>query len=503
MVKQNRGSKIRLILLAVYLLTVVPVSVPAVELFGPEKLKGVETLELTVGMSFLLESYQDVAKVIVGDPRVADVRALDRTNVLINAARVGTTNLILRYNDHTTDVYRITVGHDISQIEKKLAALVPEHQVEISASNHMLIVDGTVDSQQTLDRIMTLLQAFVQRDYIKNMVTLKGSQQVQLEAEIVEVSRSAVKRYGLGFLMRGNPDGNQLGIGVIPLGREVPDLSATDSIQRGSSSGDSSGDGSSGDGSGGGSSSGDSSLDLQFPLASPLGNAFQLAFHLLNDDISGIISLLKGQGVAKIMARPTLVAMSGQEASFHVGGSFPVPTATSEGTGFNTQNYGVELEFIPTVTHTETISLSIKTSVSDIDFSTSVTAGGATVPGLLNREANSTLQLKDGQTFAIAGLLMENINSVVNKVPLLGDLPLLGAAFRSKEYMTEETELIILVTPRLVKAMNPGEVPPPPGDIYDFHQTDFDFFFLDNLWKQKRHDTGKRPVFSGPSGFEN
>ncbi|MCD6486488.1 MAG: pilus assembly protein N-terminal domain-containing protein [Syntrophobacterales bacterium] len=502
---------------------------------GTEKLSDAEDLELTAGKSFILECDEEAVRLAVGQPKIAEVRALSPKEVLINALRPGTTNIIIWHRDETTSVYNLTVKYDVSEIKKKLKEMVPGAEVTLTTSysmlkkdeedknsgenqnsgDGMLMISGQVDDQETMDRILRVVQAFVDRDYIKNLLRLKGPQQVQLEARIVEVSRSSMKKYGLGFLLHGTSNGNLIGGGLLPPGIG---------------------------GRGGGYSSGGGgvnmnlqgipgtpgststtqhldgsittvvnpamaahfTMDSTFPMASPFTNAFQIAFHLLDDDISGILSLLKSQGLATIMARPTLVAMSGQEASFHVGGSFPVPVTGSYGTtGFNDKKYGVELEFVPTVTGKETINLVVTTSISDIDYSTSVTSGGATVPGVVSREASSTLQIKDGQTFAIAGLLKEKINSVVNKVPFLGDIPVLGVLFRSKDYLKEETELIIMVTPRLVKAMNKNEIPPLPGEMEDFNQGDFEFFFLDRMWKKKRSTPEKNPRFSGPVGFEN
>ena len=482
---------------------------------GTEKLLDAEELELTAGKSFILECDEEAVRVAVGQPKIAEVRAISPKEVLVNALRPGTTNVTIWHRDETTSVYNLTVKYDVTEIKKKLKEMVPGVKVTLTTSFGMLMISGQVDDQETMDRVLKVVQAFVDRDHIKNLMVLKGPQQVQLEAKIVEVSRSSMKRYGLGFLLHGTSNGNLIGGGLLPPGIEgrqggysfgegsaninlqgVPGTSESLSITQNP------------DGSittvvtpGMGPHF---EMDSAFTMASPFTNAFQLVFHLLDNDISGILSLLKSQGLATILARPTLVAMSGQKASFHVGGSFPVPVTGAYGTtGFNNQEYGVKLEFLPTVIGKETINLAVKTTVSDIDYSTSVTSGGATVPGIISREASSTLQLKDGQTFAIAGLLKEKVNSVANKVPFLGDIPVLGALFRSKDYLKDETELIILVTPRLVRPMNKKEIPPLPGEMENFNQGDLEFFFLDRMWKKKGANSEKTPQFSGPMGFEN
>lgn len=469
---------------------------------GTQKLADAEELKLTAGKSFVLECHEKVDRVAVGKSEIADVRALSEKKILINAIRAGTTNLIVWYADDTSEAYNLTVMYDIAEIQKKLKQMIPDAALSLSSSFGMLMVDGYVEDQKTMDRIMRVLQAFVRREYIKNLLTLKGAQQVQLEAKIVEISRSDIKRYGLNFLLNGSINGGRIGGGLLAPGSTTENTSiglsgvpATPARRVTSPDGTTTYTEAVPE---------HFEMESEFSLSSAFENAFQVAFHLLDDDISGILSFLKSQGLATVMARPTLVAMSGQEASFHVGGSFPVPVTASYGsTGFDEQEYGVELEFVPTVTGKETIHLVVKTSVSDIDYSTSVTSGGATVPGIVTREASSTLQLKDGQTFAIAGLLKETIDSVVNKVPFLGDIPVLGVIFRSKDYVKYETELIIMVTPRLVKPMNKEEVPVLPGEMEDFNQDDWEFFFLDRIWKQKDANKGKMPRFSGEMDFEN
>ncbi len=461
-------------------------SFPVAGISGPDldgvTMKDANRLELTAGMSFVLDTRDSVSRVIVGKPETADVRALSKNKILINATSVGSTNLILWYENGSTRVYHVSVKYDTFEIKRQLAALVPEAKVSVESAFGMLMVSGRLEDTRTMERVLGVLEAFASPESIKNMMTVTGSQQVQLEAKIVEVSKSAIKRYGLGVLSSGN----QIGGGLIPSGVDSPTITSIYRSTTESADLDTLG-----------------SYISDYKMAAPYSNAFQLAFNLLDDDIAGILSLLKSQGLATVKARPTLVAMSGQEASFLVGGSFPIPVSGSDGSvTVSNQQYGVELTFCPTVIAKDTIHLTVETRVSDVDYSTSVTSGGATVPGVTTREAESTLMLKDGQTFAIAGLLMENISSTVNKVPLLGDLPVVGAAFRTKEYIKEETELVIMITPRLVKPMNPGEVPPLPGDTQVFEQDDFEFFFLDHIWKNKPDNPEIKPVFAGPSGFE-
>jgi pilus assembly protein CpaC len=308
-----------------------------------------------------------------------------------------------------------------------------------------------------------------------NLMVIKGPQQVQLEAKIAEVSRSGIKKMGLSFV--NNKDWT---IGVFPTG-DVSGKALT--------------------------SQSAATLESTVGVASTFGAAFQVLLHSTHDDMLSILSLLKGQGLSRILATPTLVAMSGQEASFTVGGEFPVPTAGDNGgTNIEYKEYGTLLRFRPVVIGKETISLKLKAEVSSPDYSLGTASGGVAVPGLKTRIASSTLELKDGQSFVMAGLLKENSYSVVSKIPLLGDLPLVGALFTSKEWEKDETELVIIVTPRLVQPFNPGDVRALPGDTVRDSISDLDFFIRNQVegpaGPRKAPLTQEVPQIIGEMGFE-
>ena len=252
------------------------------------------------------------------------------------------------------------------------------------------------------------------------------------------------------------------------------------------------------------------SLSSVMELSSPFASAFQVAMHAVEDDTLAILSLLKGQGLSRTLASPTLVTMSGQEADFLVGGEYPYPVEGEEGsTNIQYKTYGVMLRFTPTVVGEETITLRVEPEVSSLDFSTSVTSGGASVPGLRTRRGATTLQLKDGQTFAMAGLLKETSQETVNKFPFLGDIPMLGTLFTSKEYQQKESELVIIVTPRLVRPMNADEVPPLPGENREKGLSDADFFLLNRLSRPGGTEAARTAdpawrymgAFSGKAGY--
>ena len=475
------------------------------EQFNQNELKKAEELELISGKSFVLEIDTDIERIAVGNPKVADIKAISPRQILINPRAPGTTNLIIWHKELNSalippKIYNLTVNIDISEIEKKLKDIVPEANISIKAAGGNLLVQGDCETHEIMDKVIMVISSFVPQPAIKNLMQLKSGQQVQLDVKIAEVSRSEIKRIGLNWLSNRSFSGHQTGVGLFQSG------SAGGTLGGQGVSGQVVGQSSSGtpyyENSGG-------ILSSNVSIASTFSDAFQIAISVLDKDFLSIISLLKSQGLARILAKPTLVAMSGQKATFMVGGEFPVPIDAGEGSvGIDYKKYGITLEFTPVVTGTETINLNVLTGVSDIDYSTTVASGGVMVPGVSNRGVGTSLRLKDGQSFAIAGMLKENINSVINKIPILGDIPILGVLFRSKEYIKEETELVILVTAHLVKPLNRPEVPALPGEKEDYTLGDFDFLFTAKSGGEKNLEiknsaNENKPGFTGAVGFEN
>jgi len=229
------------------------------------------------------------------------------------------------------------------------------------------------------------------------------------------------------------------------------------------------------------------------------GGGFSLFFSgLPNFPFSSMLSLLESTGMAKLLAEPTLVAMSGQEAKFLAGGEFPIPM--SSGLGAVTvqwKKFGIMLAFTPTVVGEGLLNLKLSTEVSDIDASRSVTVGGFSVPGLTSRQSETTVRLSDGQSFAIAGLMSSRMRSQIDKIPLLGDLPILGALFRSISYSRDESELLVIVTAHLARPMAPHEVPRLPTEDEQNDPNDFELFLLGSDGHSNAGSPDSRPIKHG------
>ncbi|WP_028319520.1 type II and III secretion system protein family protein [Desulfobulbus elongatus] len=445
----------------------------------------------------VITTKRPISAISIANPELADAHIpenqQERQVLLFGKGKSGETNLIVWYKKvageevDPYDTFEIRVSlteKSVEQLSQALEELAPDSPITVHPDGGKgVILTGEVDGPEQLDFILNVVRSHVNENFT-NLINVHGSQQVQLSVRIAEVSRSNLKQMGLGFLTD-----RDWSIGVLPpgsvtygymassrsrttgtsLGTEtttitdsntglsttttsnVPLLSDADMLAKG--------------------------LTTETALYSPFSSAFQLAVYSLNDNFLGILSVLKGQNLAKILASPTLVTMSGQEANFLVGGEFPIPMSGDRGqTTINYKNYGIMLRFTPTVVAPETITVQVNPEISSIDYSTAVLSGGVSVPGLKTRRASTTLQLKDGQTFVMAGLLNEEMATAVSKVPLLGDIPYLGTLFTSKEFQKKESELMIIVTPHLVRALNPGEVPKLPGEGTMDVVSDGDFF---------------------------
>ncbi|AEB08667.1 type II and III secretion system protein [Desulfobacca acetoxidans DSM 11109] len=441
-------------------------------------------------MSFVKRTQRPITRVVLANPSLADAELLTPTQLfIVGKVKQGVTSLTLWHGDNYAETYEIVVSFDDkvwNDVQAAIRRLVPRARVKVERLPEGVMLDGAVESQGDLDKVDKIAKFFFGE--CTNMITVMGSQQVQLEVKVAEVSRSGIKQLGLGFLLD-----KDYKVAVFPSGTAAGAMAGdrTTVSQWPTGSSDTK----------------TSSLASVAALASPYSSAFQALVHGLNDDILGIVSLLQGQGLTRLLASPTLVTMSGQEAHFLVGGEIPYQTVGSTGTpGTDFKKFGVMLKFTPYVLGDETITISVDPEVSAPDYTLgTTTSSGTTVPGLITRTGHSTLQLKDGQVFAMAGLLRDDFRSTVKKIPFLGNLPILGTLFTSKEFQRSETELMIIVKPKIVRALNPQEVPALPGSNMERDVSDLDFFILNRGWPKTGASSApppaKAPSFVGEIGF--
>jgi pilus assembly protein CpaC len=369
-------------------------------------------------------------QVSIGQPAIADVTPVGPNSILITAKKQGSTQLIVWDEQNRSQQVDVVVEFNSQSLQEQLDAAFPGADINASSIGDGIVLRGRVPNLQTAEQAVALAGAYSER--VLNFLDVSGGQQVMLQVRFAEVSRSATNALGVNV---GFSDGRSFGasnIGQVnPFAVSAGDLAST----------------------------------TVNPAVTLFGRA-----RVGDSTIDFFINALRQNNLLRILAEPNLIAMSGQEANFLAGGEFPIPVTQSGELGggqaitIEYREFGVRLKMVPVVLGDGRIRLKVAPEVSDLDFTTAVRFGGFVVPGLTSRKLETTVELADGQTFAIAGLLNNSITATKDVTPVLGDVPLLGALFRSVRYQRKETELVVLVTPRLVEALNPGEVPTLPGE---------------------------------------
>lgn len=398
------------------------------------------SLEVPVNKSQVVSADRAIARAMIGNAAIADVVPISERSVYVLGKAFGTTSLTLydRAN-RVIAVMDIEVGPDVEALRTQLDSLVPGQPIEARISAGNLLLTGLVNDPGAADRAAQLAKAYA-GDKVINLISVGGSQQVMLEVRFAEINRQMGERLQVS------------GFGLSDSGTFRGALGEGASL--------------------------DSNRGLSLGSITDAFGIFSKAFSIGSLNLDATLDVLERKGLAKTLAEPTLVALSGEKASFLAGGEFPIPVAQSSsgggggGGGGNAitvefKPFGVSLGFTPTVLGDKVISLIVEPEVSSIDPSASVTVNGLVVPGLQTRRASTTVELRDGESFAIAGLLRSDYQTTVRQLPLLGNIPILGALFRSTGFQKGETELLIVVTPRLVAPIRPDQVRLPTDRIAD------------------------------------
>jgi pilus assembly protein CpaC len=436
-----------------------------------------QEMELEVGRSRVVHFRESIVRVSIVDPGIADVRVITPHQLLINAKQIGNSYLTVWASDDRSLVVALRIVRDLVPIKRQIGELFPGERVRISSTGTRIVLSGEVSDLRLAEKIAAVARLYAKD--VTNLLRVAGDQQVQIEVRFAEVSRSGLRQLGFSFFYKDA--GNRVGGLVYPGG--VYDASGFLRIP---------------------------GAPVETPATGNPG-AFNVFFsNYPGFPFGALMSALEQEGLVKTIAEPTLVAMSGQEAKFLAGGEFPIPFSGALGqVSVIFKKFGIILSFIPTVLGQGTINLKVSTEVSDVDTSVGIQSAGVVIPGISSRQSETSVQLRDGQTFAIAGLLSDRVRSTIQKLPFLGDIPILGALFRSTSYRRDETELLVLVTTRLVRPLRPHEVPAMPGEHEVNDPDDFELFLLGRfkrLWAdrdqpQQRAAT-RRPLpgNEGPAG---
>ena len=431
-----------------------------------------QILRLKVGRSRVLRTPFALTRISVADPDIADLILINDREIYINALAPGATNISMWGKSRFTSA-TVTVEADLTLLKEKLHQILPKEKIGAEAAGDSIVLSGEVSGPvaQSTALALALPYAGGKKDKVVNVMHVGGVQQVMLEVRVAEINRLVAERIGVNFNALA-PGGN-FGVNQINSLAPVANLARTFS--------------------GSGSASTTSFIQTLSPALTAMGG-WTAAGTLW----TVFMDLLKQQNLGRVLAEPNLVTTSGQQASFLAGGEYPIPVPQS-GTGGSAtitveyKKFGVQLEFTPTVLNEGKIAVKVHPVVSEIDntFGQSFTLpGGYVVPGLRTREMNTHVEVQDGQTFAIAGLLSDTSRNVITKFPVLGDIPVLGILFRSTQYQKNETELVALVTPHLVKPMPPGAARLPTDKWID--PSDVDVYLLG--LEQGRQKPSTRPA---------
>ncbi len=380
-----------------------------------------ERLELTVNSSRILTLEKRIPRMVVNNPELLSVNALSANQVQIAARKPGVTQVNLW--DEEGEVYSVdvTIYGDVKELEHALQRLFPGASVKVVRLTNSLVLEGFVERPEDVSPIVRLAEDYAPK--IVDNITVGGVQQVILKVKVMEVSRTKLRRLGFDFIQQAG-NGSHFVSSVSGL------LSSISSNTSG-------------------------------VTASVSGDTARFAVVDGGDSFFGFINALQQNNVAKILADPTLTAVSGRPAHFNVGGELPIIIPSGLGqTTVEYKKFGTQIDFVPIVLGNGNIRLEVRPRVSEIDDSRSIQLQEFTVPALTVREVDTGVELKAGQTLALAGLIQTRIEAQERGLPFFGDLPYVGAAFRSVEEEVNEIELLILVTPEFADGMEPHEVPP-------------------------------------------
>ncbi|MFY9611137.1 MAG: type II and III secretion system protein family protein [Blastocatellia bacterium] len=421
-----------------------------------------ETLQLRVpvGKSLILNSREFLKRVSVSDPTIASAVSISPTQVLLNGLTAGETSLILWNEREQPTTYDLQVELDVVGLRDTIAQVFPNENIQVSQSGATIVLTGSASTKEVSDRALIIAQT--QSKSVVNMLgVLMGTlgEQVLLQVRFAEVDRIAIKQLGINFFSTGLANTP----GAVSTGQFSPPSAAnvTSSIP--------------------GSLPGFQSI---FTL-SDLLNVFIFRPDL---NLGVTIRALQSKNILQILAEPNLLALNGREASFLAGGEFPFPVVQSGG-GLNSvtitfKEFGVRLKFTPTILSDGTIRLKVAPEVSALDFTNALTVSGFLIPALSTRRAETEIELRDGQSFAIAGLIDSRLTENASRVPGLANIPIIGYLFKSKSVNKSNTELLVMVTPKLVKPLAPGQVPTLPN---------FEKPFLDkNKFEGKTGESGSK-----------
>ncbi|WP_038074888.1 type II and III secretion system protein family protein [Thioclava pacifica] len=387
-------------------------------------------LHVPMNRAVVVESDTPFAELSIANPGIADIQTLSDRSIYVLGKLPGRTTLtILGADGKLISNVDVQVTPDVAEFKERLKQILPGENIDVRTANDGIVLSGTVSSAQKLDRALDLANRYAP-DRVSNLMTVAGTQQVMLKVRFAEMQRSVAKSLASSLAVRGT-GGNLSGIGA------TGNFTASGAVSGIFDSG-------------------------TVPIAGDKG-AIGLGFTAGNLQFAVLLEALESKGVVRTLAEPNLTALSGQQADFLAGGEYPIPVLKDNSVSIQYKPFGVELAFTPRVVDGDVINLEIAAAVSAIDTTVSMSQGGFTVNAFKKRSTSTTVEMRDGESFAIAGLLQDDFTDLNDQIPWLGDVPVLGALFRSADYQRKQSELVIIVTPHLVSPVK-GEALALPTD---------------------------------------
>jgi pilus assembly protein CpaC len=433
---------------------------------------------LSVGTGRLVRLDGNMSDLFVADPNIADVQVRSSNQLYIFGKGAGETT-VYATNSAGRVVYsaNVRVGTNMGAIDEMLRMAMPQSQIQVTPMSGFVLLTGTVAAPADVEDATRLTQALVGTGtQVISRLKTATPLQVMLQVKIAEVSRSIAKNIGVNLLTRDKTSGFLFGIGRGNAGTITDRLSATDLDANGNPE----------------------VVGTNYTFNNKVGaTTLGFAGKLLGVDILSTLDLAENSGLVTTLAEPNLVALSGETASFLAGGEFPIPVSNGiNGTSIEYKEYGVSLSFTPTVLEGGRISMRVRPEVSDLSSAGSVKTNGFEVPSLTTRRVETTVELGSGQSFVIGGLLQNGGNNSVERAPFLGNLPILGALFRSNSFRRNETELVIVVTPYLVRPVNAAQIALPTDGFRSAN--DPERLLLDKQHSSRSGETRPGPVMAPP-----
>jgi pilus assembly protein CpaC len=421
-----------------------------------------QALEVPMNRAVVLESETPFAELSIANPGIADISTLSDRSIYVLGKTPGRTTLTLfnAEGELITNV-EVQVTTDIAEFKERLNQILPGERIEVRTANDGIVLSGTASSTQRLARALDLAERYAP-GRVSNLMSVGGTQQVMLKVRFAEMQRNVSKNLSASLAIGGTNDAVETGTWL----------------------------------------QGSNALGSPIEVRDGTVGAGLLGFTTGSLQIGILLEALESKGVVRTLAEPNLTALSGQEAKFLAGGEYPVPISDDGTITVDYKPFGVEMRFTPTVVDGDLINLQIEAAVSSIDGTVTQEADGIQLAAFKRRETSTTVEMRDGESFAIAGLLQDDFRDVNGQVPWLGDIPVLGALFRSAEYERGQSELVIIVTPHLVSPTR-GEALALPTDRVRL-PTEAELFLFGEVGKAA--STGAagevaRQDFTGSSGY--